>query len=231
MYKSFLLTALILAMSIMVLAQQDPKAKEILDAMSNKYKSISSFQADLSYTMTNKTEGIDESYNGKIAVKGDMYRLMMQDQEIYNDGTTRVVELSNFFVGPGKSVLELGDIVTAVILPVKKVASGFTKIGKRKALEISIMSMAISLELEGNKILNSKVACGSVGPTPMMAPKTEKLLNGLTVNSEADLQEAVEMVRTEVTPIDDIRGTATYRVRMAGISLKRLIMRIMEGAE
>ena len=88
MYKSFLLTALILAMSIMVLAQQDPKAKEILDAMSNKYKSISSFQADLSYTMTNKTEGIDESYNGKIAVKGDMYRLMMQDQEIYNDGTT-----------------------------------------------------------------------------------------------------------------------------------------------
>lgn len=88
MYKSFLLAALILAMSNMVLAQQDPKAKEILDAMSNKYQSISSFQADLSYAMTNKTEGIDESYNGKIAVKGDMYRLMMQDQEIYNDGTT-----------------------------------------------------------------------------------------------------------------------------------------------
>lgn len=88
MYKNFLLAALILAMTNMVLAQQDPKAKEILDAMSAKYKSISSFQADLSYTMTNKTEGIDESYKGKIAVKGDMYMLMMQDQEIYNDGTT-----------------------------------------------------------------------------------------------------------------------------------------------
>ena len=88
MYKNFLIAALILAMSNMVLAQQDPKAKEILDAMSNKYKSINSFQADLSYTMTNKVEDINESYNGKIAVKGDMYRLMMQDQEIYNDGTT-----------------------------------------------------------------------------------------------------------------------------------------------
>ena len=88
MYKNFLLAALILAISNIVLAQQDPKAKEILDAMSAKYKSISSFQADLSYTMTNKTEGINESYKGKIAVKGDMYRLMMQDQEIYNDGTT-----------------------------------------------------------------------------------------------------------------------------------------------
>jgi outer membrane lipoprotein carrier protein len=82
-------------MSNMVLAQQDPKAKEILDAMSNKYKSISSFQADLSYTMTNKTEGINESYKGKSAIKGDMYRLMMQDQEIYNDGTTIWTYLPN----------------------------------------------------------------------------------------------------------------------------------------
>ena len=88
MYKNLLVAAIILTMSNIVLAQQDPKAKEILDAMSNKYKSISSFQADLAYTMTNKAESIDESYKGKIAVKGDMYRLMMQDQEIYNDGTT-----------------------------------------------------------------------------------------------------------------------------------------------
>ena len=95
MYKSFLFTALILAMSNLVLAQQDPKAKEILDAMSNKYKSISSFQADLAYSMTNKVEGINESYKGKISVKGDMYRLMMQDQEIYNDGNTVWTYLPN----------------------------------------------------------------------------------------------------------------------------------------
>lgn len=98
MYKNFLFAALVLAMSNMVLAQQDPKAKEILDAMSNKYKSISSFQADLSYSMTNKTEEIDESYEGKIAVKGDMYRLVMQDQEIYNDGTTIWTYLPNLNV-------------------------------------------------------------------------------------------------------------------------------------
>ena len=88
MNKKFLIAALILAMTNIVMAQKDPKAKEILDAMSAKYKSINSFQADLSYTMTNKTEDINESYNGKIAVKGEMYQLMMQDQEIYNDGVT-----------------------------------------------------------------------------------------------------------------------------------------------
>lgn len=95
MNKNILITALLLVTANMVLAQQDPKAREILDAMSNKYKSISSFQANLSYNMTNKTEGINESYKGKISVKGDMYRLEMQDQEIYNDGTTVWTYLPN----------------------------------------------------------------------------------------------------------------------------------------
>jgi outer membrane lipoprotein carrier protein len=88
MKNNFLVIVLILSMPGLVMAQQDPKAKEILDAMSAKYKSINSFQANLAYTMKNVTEGIDEAFNGKIAVKGEMYRLMMQDQEIYNDGTT-----------------------------------------------------------------------------------------------------------------------------------------------
>ena len=95
MYKNFLISALLLVSANLVLAQQDPKAKEILDAMSSKYKSISSFQANLNYKMTNKTEGINESYKGKISVKGDMYRLEMQDQEIYNDGTTVWTYLPN----------------------------------------------------------------------------------------------------------------------------------------
>jgi outer membrane lipoprotein carrier protein len=95
MYKNCLLVVLCLVTTNMVLAQQDPKAREILDAMSNTYKNINSFQADLSYTMTNKVEDINESYKGRISVKGDMYRLVMQDQEIYNDGTTVWTYLPN----------------------------------------------------------------------------------------------------------------------------------------
>lgn len=88
MYKKMLFSALFVGITTVVLAQLDPKAREILDAMSAKYQSIHSFQADLAYTMTNKVEDINEAYNGKISVKGDMYRLVMQDQEIYNDGKT-----------------------------------------------------------------------------------------------------------------------------------------------
>jgi outer membrane lipoprotein carrier protein len=95
MKNNFLIVGLILTMSSLVTAQQDPKAKEILDAMSAKYKTLSSFQANLAYTMINVTEGIDEAFKGRIAVKGDMYKLMMQDQVIYNDGTTVWTYLPN----------------------------------------------------------------------------------------------------------------------------------------
>jgi len=96
--KNFLIPFLLLATVTIVAGQQDPKAKEILDAMSNTYKQIESFQADLNYKMNNETEGINESYKGKISVKGDKYRLVMQDQEIYNDGTTVWTYLPNLDV-------------------------------------------------------------------------------------------------------------------------------------
>ena len=88
MYKKIVLTLFSIMLIGNVFAQKDPEAREILDAMSAKYQSIPSFQADLAYTMTNKVENINESFKGKISVKGDMYRLAMQEQEIYNDGET-----------------------------------------------------------------------------------------------------------------------------------------------
>jgi outer membrane lipoprotein-sorting protein len=66
----------------------DPKALEILEAMSKKYKAYSSFEANITSSMTNETEGIKEEFKGKITVKGDKFRLVMDDQEIINNGST-----------------------------------------------------------------------------------------------------------------------------------------------
>lgn len=68
--------------------QYDPKALEILDAMSKKYKSIPSFEANISYVLTNDVEKINEEFKGKITVKGDKYRLVLPEQEVINNGTT-----------------------------------------------------------------------------------------------------------------------------------------------
>ena len=70
------------------MAQYDPKALEILEAMSAKYQNLSSFEASLTSSLTNETDGINEEFKGKITVKGDMFKLVLDDQEIINNGTT-----------------------------------------------------------------------------------------------------------------------------------------------
>lgn len=69
-------------------AQYDPKALEILDAMSKKYKAITAFEANISYTLINDVEKLNEKFSGKITVKGTKFKLVLDGQEIINNGTT-----------------------------------------------------------------------------------------------------------------------------------------------
>ena len=72
----------------MAMAQQDQAARDILDAMSNKYRTIPAFSADFTYTLENAQESLNEAFKGKITVKGVKYRLELEGQEIINDGTS-----------------------------------------------------------------------------------------------------------------------------------------------
>jgi outer membrane lipoprotein carrier protein len=87
MKKSVLVIAF-MVFGKLLMAQYDPKALEVLEAMSKKYKAIPNFEANLTSAMTNETEGVKEEVKGKITVKGDKFRLLLDDQEIINNGTT-----------------------------------------------------------------------------------------------------------------------------------------------
>jgi outer membrane lipoprotein carrier protein len=81
--------AFVFAVSALIAnAQYDPKALEILEAMSKKYKAIEAFEANISYTLTNDVEKINEEFKGKISVKGEKFRLSLPEQEVINNGTT-----------------------------------------------------------------------------------------------------------------------------------------------
>jgi outer membrane lipoprotein-sorting protein len=69
-------------------AQYDPKALEVLEAMSKKYKAISSFEANLTSSLVNESAGVKDEFKAKITVKGDKYRLELPEQQVYNNGTT-----------------------------------------------------------------------------------------------------------------------------------------------
>jgi outer membrane lipoprotein carrier protein len=86
--KKSVLSIILLTFATIAFAQYDPKALEILDAMSKKYKSIPAFEANISYTLTNETEKVNEEFKGKITVKGDKFKLVLPEQEVINNGTT-----------------------------------------------------------------------------------------------------------------------------------------------
>lgn len=87
MKKSLLAIALLFFVK-MTFAQYDPKALETLEAMSKKYKSIPAFEANISYTLTNEVDKVNEEYKGRITVKGDKYKLVLPEQEVINNGAT-----------------------------------------------------------------------------------------------------------------------------------------------
>lgn len=86
--KSLILGVSIVFVSFSVQSQYDPKALEILDAMSKKYKELTSFEANLSVNLINEVEKVNDEFKGKIIVKGDKFRLTLPEQEVINNGKT-----------------------------------------------------------------------------------------------------------------------------------------------
>lgn len=86
--KKLVFGAILMFAAAVSFAQYDPKALETLEAMSKKYKAIPSFEASLTSSLTNEAEGVNDEFKGKITVKGEKFKLSLDEQEIYNNGTT-----------------------------------------------------------------------------------------------------------------------------------------------
>ncbi|HZI24268.1 MAG TPA: outer membrane lipoprotein carrier protein LolA [Chryseolinea sp.] len=86
--KNLVLASLVLVFALTASAQYDPKALEILDAMSKKYKSITTHETSFSFNLINEVEKVNEEFKGKLTVKGDKYHMVLPEQEVINNGAT-----------------------------------------------------------------------------------------------------------------------------------------------
>lgn len=86
--KTVFLFLFAISLSISAFSQYDPKALQILEAMSAKYKALSAFEANIAWNLTNEAEKVNEEFKGKITVKGDKFRLALPEQEVINNGAT-----------------------------------------------------------------------------------------------------------------------------------------------
>ena len=86
--KNLILGLFAMFVAVSVSAQYDPKALEILEAMSKKYKSIPAFEANITCNLSNDVDKVNEEFKGKITVKGDKFRMALPEQEVINNGAT-----------------------------------------------------------------------------------------------------------------------------------------------
>lgn len=125
--------------------------------------------------------------------------------------------LSSFFLGPGKTTLAHGDIVTAIHLPLpKKGAVGrYLKLGRNKLSDLAIVGVTVvgwpEAELPSNTRI--RVALSSVAPTPLLLFDVENYLAERAITGESVL-EAASMAAEACSPIDDVRSSARYRKQM-----------------
>lgn len=134
----------------------------------------------------------------------------------------REVKLKNFFVGPGKTILNDDEMIVGIEFDQSDINKNgyFIKLGQRKAMAIAIASVAVNLEVRQNKIIRIRVAAGSVAPIPTRLTGVEKFLENKEISNEL-VEEAVNKVSEEVNPISDIRASEEYRRYISGILFKR----------
>ncbi len=139
----------------------------------------------------------------------------------------RLVALSDFFISPGKTVLQTGELLTAIEFdqPPAGFKASFQKSGPRPALEISIVSMGVSAVLQDGVLTRARVAIGAVAPIPLRATATESVLEGQSPDENL-FTAAVEAVQQEVKPIDDVRASAWYRKHLTGVYIRRALSHV-----
>ncbi len=129
----------------------------------------------------------------------------------------RAVPLKDFFKGPGQSVLQPGELMTEISFVIPKGKTTFLKLGRRKALTLSVVNVAVRVDLDGQKCKEARIALGAVAPTPLRCPKAEEMLQGKEVDRNLISDCATEAMAAS-SPIDDQRASAWYR-KQAGTTL------------
>lgn len=167
----------------------------------------------------------------------------------------RTIPIDQFFVGPGETLLQEGEILTEISIPkpLPNTGSAYWKLQRRQALDLPILGVSVLLSLNKATIACSDLLCttspistvlhsfegeeleckeirialGVAAPTPIRAKNAENLLRGKMISDEL-LEKVALTAAEEAKPRDSIRGEAWYRRDMIKVLVKRMAMKSME---
>jgi len=147
----------------------------------------------------------------------------------------RTLPMTDFFLGPGKTVLQPTDLLKTIQIPRLEPHSGsfYYRHTPRARMDIAVVGVAARLTLDdGGKVAQARLALGAVAPTPIRAYQAESELIGQTPSEELFSRAALVAVQ-EAAPIDDLRASADFRRHLIKVftirALRQAFMRAKEN--
>ena len=144
----------------------------------------------------------------------------------------KLLPLESVFLGPGKTVIERGDILTEIIIPPASVnlRGEYIKFSPREMMDLAYVGVAVALVTDGddNVCREAVIALGAVAPVPIRARRAEAVLINNVINEES-AERAGVAASDECAPISDVRSSAAYRRHMVRVNTKRAILNAASG--
>ncbi len=141
---------------------------------------------------------------------------------------TRMIPAAEFYTGVKRNALEPDELIAAVLVPRAAGPQQFCKVGTRNAMVIAVSAFACALHPDRRAV---GTGIGSAAPTPRRAPEAETFLAGELEaaglwESRGELPETLavafgERVAAAASPIDDVRGSAAYRLHSLSVMARR----------
>ena len=142
----------------------------------------------------------------------------------------RDVPIGGFFTGPKRNLLEPDELIRSVLVPTARGPQQFSKVGTRNAMVIAVVSFALAVDVPNRRV---GTGIGSAAPTPIEAEDAaayldHELARGGYWDDYRDLPAAMvdrfaERVAAAARPIDDVRGSAPYRVHALRVMARRTL--------
>jgi CO/xanthine dehydrogenase FAD-binding subunit len=148
----------------------------------------------------------------------------------------RALPWDAFFTGPKKTAIAPDELIIGTRWPRRRGPGSFSKIGTRNAMVISVAGLCLQIDEDGRRV---KVALGSVGPTIIRAGEAEAQVSAAMESAgiwkdpsislaESVLGEFANLVAAAAKPLDDVRGTASYRRHACRVLARRALTWALE---
>jgi carbon-monoxide dehydrogenase medium subunit/xanthine dehydrogenase FAD-binding subunit len=145
----------------------------------------------------------------------------------------RVSSLEEFLAGPYKTKIQANELLTKIKIPLlaDNHYTDFQKIGRRKALSIARLSLALVAKIDKKDIFqDTRVVPGSATPYPQSLPETEKAIDGKSI-FDIDVEEIGKITSKEMVSITGERWSTPYKKPTIAVLIKRALKKIIEEAK